>query len=130
MIRLGHVAIATRRIDDVIRIYTEILGLDLTEWHNVEQEKIRVAVIKAGETAIELMEPTSPDSTVHKFIEKRGEGIHHIAFKTSEFDKLINNVRQSDVKLVFGENRTSPRGYRYNFIHPRSTGGVLIEITD
>jgi len=130
MSRLEHVAVATRSIDKAAAFYTRFLDLSPETVETFPDEQLRMAILRAGEVRIELMEPTSKSSTISRFLETRGEGLHHISFRSPRFDELITLLREEGVRLVYGEERRSVRGYRYNFIHPESTGGVLIEVTD
>ncbi len=127
---LEHVAIAVRSISKAAQLYTDILGLKLVETLQVPDEGIRIAVINAGGVNIELMEPLVEDSVVARFIQRRGEGIHHISFRVTDLNQRLKHVQEQGLELVFPQVRTSPRGYRYNFIHPKSANGVLIELTD
>ncbi|MGQ9533756.1 MAG: methylmalonyl-CoA epimerase [bacterium] len=125
---LSHVAIAVKDISVALKIWQEVLGLRLIIIEEVPEQKVRVAILELNKIHIELLEPTLPDSTVAKFIEKRGEGLHHIAFEVDNIEETLDNLKKSGVKLIDEKPRQGAQGSKIAFIHPQSTGGVLLEL--
>jgi LAO/AO transport system kinase len=128
---LDHLGIAVRSIA-AARTFYQSLGLSITHEETVEHEHVRTAMLPLGDTRIELLEPTEPDSTIGRFLTKRGEGLHHIAIRldgaASNIDALFTRLRAQGIRLASDCIRTGAGGHRYFFIHPESTGGVLLEI--
>ena len=108
----------------------EKLGLEVSAEETVEQEKVRVAMIPLGESRLELMEATADDSTVARFIAKRGEGLHHVCLRVPDLAAVVAKLKGEGVRLVSEEIKTGAGGHRYVFVHPQSTGGVLLELVD
>ncbi len=125
--KVNHIGIAVRSIEEAKRFY-EVMGLQVEGYEVVEEQKVKVAFVPVGETRIELLEPTSEDSPVAKFIAKRGEGIHHIAFEVDDIEKALEVLKENGVRLIDEEPRRGAHGTRIAFLHPKSTNGVLIEI--
>ena len=98
--KISHVAIAVKNLDEAIKTFSELTGIENYHIETVEEQKVRVAIFKIGESRIELTQPTSPDSPVAKFIEKRGEGIHHIAFEVDDINEEMNRVKEKNFQLV------------------------------
>lgn len=128
MIRgLHHVGVAVRSLEEAARAY-EALGLTVARVETVEGEQVRVAFIAVGETHIELLEPTGPTSPVARFLEKRGEGVHHLCFAVDDIARTMARAREAGLVLLDETPRTGAGGARVCFIHPKSTGGVLVEL--
>lgn len=128
MIRgLHHVGVAVRSLEEAARAY-EALGLTVARVETVEGEQVRVAFIAVGETHIELLEPTGPTSPVARFLEKRGEGVHHLCFAVDDIARTMARAREAGLVLLDETPRTGAGGSRVCFIHPKSTGGVLVEL--
>ena len=125
--KVNHIGIAVRSIEEAKSFY-EVMGLQVEGYEVVEEQKVKVAFVPVGETRIELLEPTSEDSPVAKFIAKRGEGIHHIAFEVDDIEKALEVLKESGVRLIDEKPRRGAHGTRIAFLHPKSTNGVLIEI--
>ena len=123
---IDHVGIAVKSIDEARKFWVDTLGLRLTRIEDVPEQKVRVAILQAGETTIELLEPTSPDSPVQRFLEKRGEGLHHLTLDVPNSKEKIAELKQQGVKVV-DEREFGPDSYEA-FISPRSSHGVLIQI--
>jgi methylmalonyl-CoA/ethylmalonyl-CoA epimerase len=126
--KIDHIGIAVRKIEDSLPLYRDLLGLINIRIEKVPEQKVRVAMIRIGEVKIELVEALGPDSPIAKFIEKRGEGIHHIALSTDDIRRDIQRAKSSGIKLI---NETPTRRgdeYEIAFLHPSSTGKVLIEL--
>ena len=127
---LDHVAIAVKSVEEVLKIYDQVLGLKAEKVKVVEQQKVKVGAIRVGETKIELLEPTGPESTVARFLEKRGEGIHHIALQVSDIGATISELRQKGATMIDEKPRMGFEGKKIAFINPKSTANVLIELVE
>lgn len=126
---IDHLGIAVKSLAAAKGIY-EKLGLKLSAEETVEQEKVRVAMLPVGESRLELMEATSEDSTVAKFIAKRGEGLHHICLRVPDLAAAVARLKAEGVRLVSEDIKSGAGGHRYVFVHPQSTGGVLLELVE
>jgi LAO/AO transport system kinase len=124
---LDHLGVAVRSIAEARRFY-ETLGMKIGHEETVEHEQVRVAMLPLRESRIELLEPTAEDSAVGRFLAKRGEGLHHIAVKVADVDVMFERLKESGVRVVSDQVRFGAGGHRYFFVHPESTGGVLVEI--
>lgn len=125
--KIDHLGIAVRSLDDALRFYRDQLGLNVAMRETVPQEKVNVAMLPVGESRIELLEASETDSVIGKFIEKRGEGLHHVALKVPDLNAAVEKLRASGARLL-NEPRTGAGGHLYVFVHPSSTGGVLLEL--
>ena len=126
--KIDHIGIATRGIEDALAFYRDALGLDVAETEEVAEQKVRVVMLPIGESRIELLEATSEDSPISRFLEKRGPGIHHIAVRVHDIRAALANLRQKGARLIDEEPRTGAGGCLVAFVHPSSTGGVLLEL--
>jgi methylmalonyl-CoA epimerase len=126
---LDHLGIAVRSLAAAKSIY-EKLGLPVSPEEIVLGEKVRVVMIPVGETRLELLEPTSDDSVIAKFIAKRGEGLHHISLRVPDLAAAVGKLKADGVRLVSDEIKTGAGGHRYIFVHPSSAGGVLLELVE
>ena len=124
---IDHIGIAVRSIDEAMRFYSGALGIPVTHRETVEHEQVRVAMLAAGESRLELLEPTAPESTIGKFIGKRGEGLHHIALRVPDLDASVQRLKDCGARIL-NEPRRGAGGHLYIFVHPASTGGVLLEL--
>ncbi|HWE00198.1 MAG TPA: methylmalonyl Co-A mutase-associated GTPase MeaB [Bryobacteraceae bacterium] len=124
---IDHLGIAVQSIDDALRFYVEDLGMPLASRETVEHEKVHVAMLPAGESRIELLEPSDHESTVARFIEKRGPGLHHVAMKVADLNATIARLERAGVRILNAPKRGAG-GHLYVFVHPASTGGVLWEL--
>jgi len=129
-VKLDHIGIAVRSLDASLRFYRESLGLPLAGIEEVPAEKVHVAMIPLGDTRIELLEATAADSPVARFLEKRGEGIHHIAFAVSDLDDHLRRLEAAGVRILPGKGEYGASGHRYAFLHPSSCNGVLVELVE
>lgn len=127
---IEHIGIAVKSIEEQLPYYENILGLKCYNIETVEDQKVKTAFFMVGQTKIELLEPTSEDSTVAKFIEKKGEGVHHIAYATKNINDALKEVESKGVKLIDKEGRAGAEGLTIGFLHPKSTGGVLTELCE
>ncbi|MDR1356327.1 MAG: methylmalonyl-CoA epimerase [Tannerellaceae bacterium] len=125
---IEHLGIAVRSIDACLPYYEHVLGLKCYNIEIVEDQKVKTAFFKVGQTKIELLEPTSEDSTIAKFIEKKGEGIHHIAFAVPSVQDALDEVSSKGVQLIDKAPRPGAEGLNIAFLHPKSTCGVLTEL--
>jgi methylmalonyl-CoA epimerase len=126
---LDHLGIAVRSLAAAKSIY-EKLGLALSPAEIVPGEKVRVIMIPVGETRLELLEATADDSVIAQFISKRGEGLHHISLRVPDLAAAVAKLKADGVRLVSDEIKTGAGGHRYIFVHPSSTGGVLLELVE
>jgi methylmalonyl-CoA epimerase len=124
---IDHLGIAVRSLDAALGFYAEQLGLSASPRETVEQEKVNVVMLPAGGPRIELLEGTGPDSVIAKFIEKRGEGLHHVALKVPDLAATVERLKTRGARLL-NEPRAGAGGHLYVFVHPSSTGGVLLEL--
>jgi methylmalonyl-CoA/ethylmalonyl-CoA epimerase len=127
MPEIDHLGIAVRSIDQTRKLY-ESLGLHIVHEETIEHEQVRTALIPAGDTRIELLEPTTPDSPVGKFLAKRGEGLHHIALHVEDISGSLETLKAQGARLISEEIQIGAGGHLYFFVHPSSAGGVLLEI--
>jgi methylmalonyl-CoA epimerase len=125
--QIDHLGIAVRSLDAALQFYEHQLGFIVTLRETVEQEKVKVAMLPAGGPRIELLEATEPDSVIAKFIEKRGEGIHHVAIKVPDLTATVHRLKTQGARLL-NDPRPGAGGHLYVFVHPSSTGGVLLEL--
>ena len=125
--QIDHLGIAVRSLDAALQFYERQLGFTVTQRETVEQEKVKVAMLPAGESRLELLEATEPDSVIAKFIEKRGEGLHHVAIKVPDLNAIVLRLKTEGARLL-NDPRPGAGGHLYVFVHPSSTGGVLLEL--
>jgi LAO/AO transport system kinase len=125
--RIDHLGIAVRSLDQALKFYQGQLGLDVSMRETVDLEKVNVAMLPLGEPRIELLEPAGPDSVISKFLETRGEGLHHVALRVPDLQAAVERLRSSGARIL-NEPRPGAGGHLYTFVHPSSTGGVLLEL--
>ena len=131
IIGVYHIGIAVSNLDEAIELYRDVLGLKLEGVHVVKEQKVRVAFLSTGgETRIELLEPTESESSVAKFIEKRGEGIHHIALKVKDIEAALEEFKKKGLTLIDEKPRIGVSGAKIAFIHPKTMRGVLLELCE
>jgi methylmalonyl-CoA epimerase len=126
--KIDHIGIATNAIDGSVDFWRDTLGLAVGEIEEVSQQKVRVCMLPVGESQVELLEATSPDSPISKFLEKRGQGIHHIAIRVDDIRGMLATLKGKGARLIDEEPRAGAGGCLVAFIHPSSTGGVLLEL--
>jgi methylmalonyl-CoA epimerase len=124
---IDHLGIAVKSLEQARKFY-EQLGLKVTSEEVVPHEKVKVAMIALGESRIELLEATSPDSVIAKFLEKRGEGLHHVAIQVPDLAGTVATLKASGTRFISEEIKIGAGGHRYVFVHPSSAGGVLLEL--
>lgn len=127
--KINHLGIATKGIDEALKFWEGALGLENVHTEIVEDQKVRVAMLPIGETRIELLEPTSEDSPISKFLEKRGGGIHHIAVEVEDIEAALEKLKSEGVRLIDETPRIGAEGCLVAFVHPSSANGVLLELT-
>ncbi len=128
---IEHIGIAVKSLESAIPLYEEMLGLKCYAVEEVAEQKVKTAFFKIGETKIELLESTDPDGPIGKFIEKKGEGVHHIAFATADgLQKSLDELSDKGVQLIDKSPRKGAEGLNIAFIHPKSTSGVLTELCE
>src|ERR1700739_2100382 len=129
MFRIDHLGIAVKSLAAAKGIY-EKLGLSVSTEETVEKEKVRLVMVPVGESRLELLEATSEDSTIAKFIAKRGEGLHHVCMRVPDLAAAVAKLKREGVRLGSEEIKTGAGGHRYVFVHPSSAGGVLWELVE
>jgi methylmalonyl-CoA/ethylmalonyl-CoA epimerase len=129
MYSIDHLGIAVKSLATAKKFY-EQLGLKVLPEEEVAQEKVRVAMVPVGETRIELLEPTAEDSTIAKFLVKRGEGLHHVSLAIDDLAGTVEHLKSEGVRLVNDQIQIGAGGHLYVFVHPSSTGGVLLELCE
>jgi len=127
--KINHIGIAVNSIEDAMKLYTEVLGLEVKGIEIVEEQKAKTVIIPVGDTKIELIESTSPDGAIAKHIEKRGEGLHHIALEVSDIQSALEELKEKGVLLVDEQPRTGVENSKIAFLHPKGTK-ALIEIVE
>jgi methylmalonyl-CoA epimerase len=129
MFQIDHLGIAVKSLTAAKSIY-EKLGLTVSPEEVVEQEKVRLVMVPVGDSRLELLEATSDDSTIAKYIARHGEGLHHICMRVPNLESAVAKLKEDGVRLVSNEIKVGAGGHRYVFVHPQSTTGVLIELVD
>ena len=128
--KIHHIGIATTGIEDASEIWSDLLGLQVAHTEDVQGQKVRVCMLPVGESRFELLEPLSPDSPISKFLEKRGGGIHHVAISVPDIRSTLKDLKGKGARLIDEEPRAGAGGCLVAFIHPSSTGGVLLELVE
>jgi len=126
---IDHLGIAVKSLAQARKFY-EQLGLEVAGEEVVAHEKVKVAMVPLGESRIELLEPTGPDSVVARFLEKRGEGLHHVAIHVADLEGAVKTLKASGTRFISEEIKIGAGGHRYVFVHPSSAGGVLLELVE
>ncbi|MCB0721011.1 MAG: methylmalonyl-CoA epimerase [Ignavibacteriae bacterium] len=127
--KLAHIGIAVKSLDESVSNYEKIFGVEASELEHVAEQKVNVRKLHLDNMDIELLEGTAPDSPISKFIEKRGEGVHHCSFEVDDIVKSLSDAKNSGIELINETPRTGADDMLIAFLHPKSTGGVLIEYT-
>ncbi len=126
--KFDHVGVAVRSIEQTLAVYEKLGGFEV-ERTEVAGQKAKIALLKAGETSVELLEPTSEESSLAKFLREKGEGLHHIAFSVEDIEKSMEELKGRGFRFIYETPADGKFGSRVNFIHPKSAGGVLVELT-
>lgn len=127
---IDHLGIAVRDLEAAVRRWTEGLGLAVTAVEEVPAERVRLAMLPVGESRVELLATTDPDGPIGRFVARHGEGLHHVAFRVADLEAAAHRAREAGLALVYDEIRTGAGGHRFVFLHPKSTGGVLVELVE
>ncbi len=130
VLKIDHLGIAVNSIDDGKKFWTEILGLECEGTETVESQKVTTAFFPVGESEVELLESTSPDGPIAGYLEKKGPGIQHIAFRVEDIEAALRALKEKGVKLIDEKPRHGAGGTKIAFLHPRATGGVLVELCE
>lgn len=129
-ITLDHLGIAVSSLAEAVGWYEQILGLKVSSYEEIPQEKTRVAMLPVGDSRIELLEPTEPNSPIARFLARRGAGLHHISLRVPDLAAAVARLEQNGVRLVNPEPGVGAGGHRYVFVHPSAAGGVLLELVE
>lgn len=127
--RIDHIGIAVKSIENALKLYTDALGLEVKDIEIVEAQKVRTAIIPVGESKIELIESTDPEGVIARYIEKRGEGLHHLALAVSDIEQALDDLQSKEVSLIDEKPRGGVEDSRIAFLHPKAAG-VLIELVE
>lgn len=128
--KVDHVGIAVSNLDEAVKLYKDVLGLELHGVEVVEEQKVKVAFLPVGDTEVELLESTSPEGPIARYIEAKGQGIQHIAFQVDNIETALEEMKSKGVRLIDEKPRYGAGGAKIAFLHPKSTNGVLIELCE
>ena len=128
--KIDHIGIAVSNLDEAVKLYKDVLGLELHGTEVVPEQKVRVAFLPVGDTEVELLESTSAEGPIAKFIEAKGQGIQHIAFRVNDIEAALEEMKAKGMRLIDEKPRYGAGGAKIAFLHPKSTGGVLIELCE
>jgi methylmalonyl-CoA/ethylmalonyl-CoA epimerase len=126
--RIDHIGVAVEDLDEAVAVYSERLGMAEQHRETVEEQGVEAVLLEIGDGHVELLSPLGPDTAVGRFLEKRGAGLHHVAYQTEDIESALQTVREAGMRLIDDEPRTGIRNSRVAFVHPKSTGGVLTEL--
>jgi methylmalonyl-CoA/ethylmalonyl-CoA epimerase len=130
ILKIDHIGIAAKSIDQVAPFWSSVLGLPIAGRETVEEQKATTAFLPVGESELEILESTSPEGAIAKFIESRGEGIQHIALRVDNIEEALKELKEKGVRLIDEKPRRGAGGAKIAFIHPKSTNGVLLELSE
>jgi len=130
ILKIDHIGIAVNSIDEGKKFWSDVLGLAFEGTETVEAQKVTTAFFPVSESEVELLESTSPDGPVAKYIEKRGPGIQHVAFRVKNIEAALDELKKKGIKLIDEKPRNGAGGARIAFLHPKATGGVLVELCE
>ena len=128
--QIAHIGIAVRSLDDALSFYRDQLGLEVSEIIEATDRGLRIAMLPCGEAILELMEPMGPDSQINGFLDKRGPGIHHLCLRVDDIEGSLTHLDEAGIRLVTKSPEIGAEGYPVAFIHPKATGGVLLELLE
>lgn len=128
VMKVDHIGIAVKNLEESLKFYQDVMGLDLAGTEVVEEQKVKVAFLPIGDTEVELLESTDADGPIAKYIDKKGEGIQHIAYKVENIEEAIEGMKAKGVRMIDEKPRYGAGGAKIAFCHPKSTNGVLIEL--
>lgn len=129
-IKLDHIGIAVKNLDETIKFYKDVLGLPLEGTEVVEDQNVKVAFLPVGDTEIELLESTTPDGPIAKHIERRGEGVQHLAFRVDDIEEAIEYMKSKGLRMIDEKPRYGAGGAKIAFVHPKSSHKVLVELSE
>lgn len=129
-LKVDHIGIAVKDLDETLKFYEEVLGMTCTGKEEVADQKVRVAFLPVGDSEVELLESTDAEGPIAKYIEKKGEGIQHIAFRVDNIEEAIETMKQKGIRMIDEKPRYGAGGAKIAFCHPKSTGGVLVELSE
>jgi methylmalonyl-CoA/ethylmalonyl-CoA epimerase len=129
-LKIDHIGVAVKSIEDAKKMYQDLLGLNQAGSEKVRDQKVTTAFFPLGDTQIELLESTSPDGPIARYLEKRGEGVHHIAFRVKDLEEAITELKAKGIQLIDEEPRRGAAGARIAFLHPKFTFGLLVELCE
>jgi len=130
ILKVDHIGVAVKSIEEALKLYEGVLGLKLEEVETVEEQNVKVAFLPVGDTEIELLESTSPDGPIAKYIEKKGEGMQHVAFRVENIEEALKTLKAKGVRLIDETPRMGAGGAKIAFVHPKETFGVMIELCE
>jgi len=130
VLKIDHLGIAVNQIEEGKKFWTDIMGLTLEGSETVEEQKVTTSFLPVGESEVELLESTAPDGPIAKFIERKGEGMQHIAFRVEDIDAALAELKEKGVRLIDEKPRKGAGGAKIAFLHPKATNGVLVEICE
>ena len=128
--KVDHIGIAVNNLDESVRFYQDVLGVALQGTEEVTEQKVKVAFLPCGDTELELLESTAPDGPIAKFIEAKGQGIQHIAYRVDDIEQAIAEMKEKGVRMIDEKPRYGAGNARIAFVHPKSTNGILIELCE
>ena len=130
VLKIDHLGIAVKSIEEAKKLFHDILGLEFEGTETVQEQKVTTAFFPVGDSEVELLESTAPDGPIAKYLEKRGEGIQHIAFRVDNLDQALAELKDKGIRLIDEKPRRGAGGAKIAFLHPKSTHGVLIELSE
>ncbi len=130
ILKIDHLGVAVNSIDAGKNFWTDVLGLEFEGDETVEEQKVKTAFFPVGESEVELLESTDPGGPVAKFIEKKGEGFQHVAFRVANIEEALAELKEKGIRLIDEEPRIGAGGARIAFLHPKATGGILVELCE
>ena len=130
ILNIDHIGVAVKSIDNGKKFWSDVFGLDFEGTETVEAQKVKTAFFSVGESEVELLESTAPDGPIAKYIEKKGEGIQHIAFRVDDIENALAELKQKGIRLIDETPRIGAGGAKIAFLHPKATGGVLVELCE
>lgn len=128
--KVDHIGVAVKNLDEALKFYEDILGMKCHGTETIEEQKVKVAFLPIGDTEVELLESTEEDGPIAKYIEKRGEGIQHIAFRVDDIEKAIAEMKEKGMRMIDEKSRYGAGGAKIAFVHPKSTHGILLELCE
>ena len=128
--RIDHIGVATDDLDSAIALYEKTLGMPIAHRETVESQGVEAVLLDVGDGHVELLRPLGPDTPVGRYLERKGPGLHHVAYAVEDIDGTLGSLKEAGVELIDSEPRVGIRDSRVAFVHPRSTGGVLTEIVE